>query len=162
MDPAGISGLPQAVGLMNSLFVSTLTSSISLHKVQSILILFLSHLSTTHLHLVMAPTAGRSYGSKSWVTFSVHSIQHESKLASRFLQSACLAWQWVGIYASMDLPEQCSSKPVSGHLCLHAWWLSSLWMSSDLTFNLWYCDAFLVTDLSTAARGPSPGQIRTL
>lgn len=47
---------------------SFISSSSSLHNAQTILFLFLSHLSTPRLHIVMAPASGRPCSRLTWVS----------------------------------------------------------------------------------------------
>jgi hypothetical protein len=74
---AGTSPRPLAAGpdIHNRLLLSPL-NSISLHKAQAALLLFLSHLTTTCSYIVMAPTAGWACGWR----------------APRVTASICAAW----------------------------------------------------------------------
>lgn len=47
---------------------SFISSSSFLHNAQTILFLFLSHLSTPHLHVIMAPASGRPCSRLAWVS----------------------------------------------------------------------------------------------
>ena len=74
-------------------FYPHVSTSTSLHNVQTFLLLFLSHLSTTYLHMVVAPVAGWPCG--LWVIACAHIMCGDYRWPYVCLQPACATWQHV-------------------------------------------------------------------
>lgn len=74
----------------NRLFLSIFHISISasLHNIQTVLLLFLSYLSTIYLHIVMNTTVGRSYYWQTFGRLAILCLHHMVWWESRFWMSS--------------------------------------------------------------------------
>ena len=96
------------------------SSSISLHKAHAAPRLFLSHLTTKYLHIVVVPIAGWPCGWQApWGMTSIHAARYDSK----WISVACLGRALAGVGGGAGLCVAWWSTALSVFLLLHdaAW-----------------------------------------
>jgi hypothetical protein len=140
----------------NRLFLSTLSSpSFPPWKLQFHLFIMLelfhffsSHLSTTHVHMVVAAAAGRPLGDLlclcrqfSLGIFPTRAAWHGSRQVSRCLSSPALLCMAVGRALCVYVPACHLTEGrfvgIFPQICCTPWQSAGLWISPDFTFNLY-------------------------